>query len=157
MDFLHLHTIAFPVLRGNLSKLREPSDYCWCIEIYCGESVQLDARNWPDDREEQDLDWLMGTEPYLYAQLLPLRVEAPDELLGRRYSFPQSPEDNPADWEPNQWPFFCLYTCEHDYAYPMTLTFTAKRDRQYRVEIEGKYPVCRASYDLRIQAWLDWR
>jgi hypothetical protein len=154
MDLLHLHNVTFPVVRGTLSKLRELGDYCWDIEIYCGKSAQLD---YCDDRDEQELDWLVGSEPYLYAQLLPLRVGSPGELVGRRYSFPQSPDDSTADWEPNQWPFFCLYLTEHEYAHPMTLAFTAMRGRQYRVEIEGKLPVNNVRYDLRVHAWLDWK
>jgi hypothetical protein len=151
VDLLHLDTLVFPVLRGSLSRLRDQSsDYCWCIEIHCGASAEA------GEGEESALGYVLGAEPYLYAQLLPLRVRSPEEVVGRRYSFPQSPEDDPADWEPDQWPFFCLYLWEHDYVYPVVLTFTAKRDGQYRVEIEGKYPVDGACYDLRVQAWLDW-
>jgi hypothetical protein len=151
MDFLHLDRLAFPVLRGSLSRLRdESSDFCWCVEVHCGEAAEQ------EEGQESELDYVLGAEPYLYAQLLPLRAESPDELIGRRYSFPQSPEDDPADWEPDQWPFFCLYLWEHDYVHPAALGFTGRRGRQYRVEIEGKYPVDGMCHDLRVQAWLDW-
>jgi len=156
VDFLHLDAVAFPVLRGSLSRLNEAGDYSWCIEVHCGESEQLDYRNWPENKIGSGLDWLAGKEPYLYAQLLPLGVGSPDELIGCRYSFPQSSYDDPADWEPNHWPFFCLYTWEHDYVHPISLAFTAKRGRQYRAEIEGKFPVNNRYHDLRVQAWLDW-
>jgi hypothetical protein len=150
MDFLHLHTFAFPILRGSISKLPdERSDYCWCIEIYC-------AGLFSPEEQGSDLDWVAGTEPYLYAQLLPLRVSSPDELVGQHYAFPQSPEDDPADWEPDQWPFFCLYLLQHEYVYPVSFGFTAKRDGKYRIEIEGKLPACQKSYDIRAEAWLDW-
>jgi hypothetical protein len=158
MDFLHLHTDAFPVQRGTLSCLRdEPSDYRWCLEIHSGPSTQQDDPNRSDDTEEVEMAWLAGAEPYLYAQLLPLRVDSPDDLIGRRYTFPQSPEDDPPDWEEaEQWPFFCLYTSEHDYVHPVSLTFTARREGQYRVEIEGRLPIDDTCYDLRVRAWLDW-
>src|SRR3712207_8415003 len=58
----------------------------WCIEIHCGESPQLDYRNWPDDKEEDELDWLASAEPCLYAQMLPVPADAPDELVGRTYA-----------------------------------------------------------------------
>jgi hypothetical protein len=152
VDLLHLDTLTFPVLCGSLSRLRdESSDYCWCIEIHCGQSAE------PAEKQKSDLDYVLGAEPYLYAQLLPLRVKTLAELIGRRYSFPQSPEDDPADWEPDQWPFFCLYLWEHDYVHPAALAFIAKRGRQYRVEIEGKYPIDGAYFDPRVQAWLDWK
>jgi hypothetical protein len=152
MDLLHLDTLTFPVLRGSLTRLRdEESDYCWDIEIHCDSSAELGAED-----PERELEYVLGAEPYLYAQMLPLRVESLDKLVGRRYSFPQSPEDDPADWEPDQWPFFCIYLWEHDYVHPVALAFTAKRDHQYRVEIEGKYPANGTCYDLRVHAWLDW-
>jgi hypothetical protein len=151
VDLLHLDTLAFPVLRGSLLKLRDgSSDYCWGVEIHCGKAIEL------EEGQESDLDYVLGLEAYLYAQLLPLRVSSPEELIGRRYSFPQSPDGDPADWEPGQWPFFCLYLWEHDYVHPTTLAFTAQRYRQYRVEIDGKYPVDGKCFDLRVQAWLDW-
>ena len=150
MDLLNLDRLAFPVLRGSLSRLRdESSDYCWDVEIHCGKSIEA------EEERESDLDYVRGLEPYLYAQLLPLRVKSPEELIGQRYSFPQSP-DGPADWEPDQWPFFCLYLWVHDYVHPTTLAFTGRRGHQYRVEIEGKYPVDGKCFDLRVQAWLDW-
>jgi hypothetical protein len=156
LDVLHLQSLAFPVLRGSLSKTPGVGDYCWSIEIHCGESARLYERNNSDDQDEDELDWLAGTEPYLYAQLLPLRVPSPDQLVGRRYSFPQSPEDEPADWEPDQWPFFCLYLYEHEYLYPVNVGFTEQRGGRYKVEIAGKYPVGARCYDLKVQAWLDW-
>jgi hypothetical protein len=151
VDFLYLDTLTFPVLRGSLSKLREEtSAYCWCMEILCASSTKS------EQTQECELHYLLGTEPYVYAQLLPLGVQAPDELIGRRYFFPQCPEDNPPAWEPDQWPFFCLYLWEHDYLYPTALAFTAQRGGQYRVEIEGQYPVDGKCYQLRVKAWLDW-
>ena len=108
------------------------------------------------EKEDEDFAWLEGAEPYLYAQMLPLEVAGPEELIGRRYTFPQSPDDDPPDWEAaRQWPFFCLYTCEHDYAYPMTIAFLAKRDQHYRVEISGKVPLHK-EFDLRVKTWLRW-
>jgi hypothetical protein len=77
-----------------------------------------------------------------------LRVESPDELIGRQYTFPQTPDDDPPDWP---------HLFEHDWAYPMRVAFTAKRDWQYRVEIAGGYPVGGEIYDLRVEAWLDWQ
>jgi hypothetical protein len=159
MDQLYLNTMAFPVRRGELYRGRDNStDYRWCIEIGCDESPQLDYRHWSDDREEGPLDWLAGTEPYLYAQMLPLRVESPDELIGREFRFPQSPDDDPLDWPSGiGWPFFVLYLFEHCWAHPIRLTFTDKRDCQYRVVLAGKYLDSRVCYDLRVEAWLDWQ
>lgn len=159
VDHLHLNTIAFPVLRGELYRARDASDdYRWGIEVHCGESPHLDYRSWPDDRDEGPLDWLAGSEPYLYAQMLPLRVTSPDELIGRAYSFPQSPDDEPADWPRGiGWPFFCLYLMEHDLAHPMRVAFTERRGGQYRVEIAGGYPSGGLVHDLRVEAWLDWQ
>jgi hypothetical protein len=154
MDLLHLDTLVFPVLRGTLSKLRnEPSDYCWDIEVHCGGSDQWDN---PNCQVDPELEWIAGAEPYLYAQMLPLRVASPEELVGRRYEFPQTPGSPSEDGEPDQWAFFVLYLHEHDQVYPMTLTFTERRDRQYRVEIAGQYPAIETWYDLRVEAWLDW-
>src|SRR5579863_3015241 len=134
MDQLFLNAVGFPVRRGTLSRNRdEPGVRSWCIEIHCGDSPQLDYRAWPDDREEGELDWLASAEPSLYAQMLPLPADAPDELVGRTYSFPQSPDDEPADWDRGVgWLFFCLYLFEHDLVYPVTVTFTERREHQYR-------------------------
>jgi hypothetical protein len=157
VDYLYLNTIAFPVRRGELCVGRDAStDYRWDIEIHCDESPQLDCRNWPDDREEGPLDWVAGFEPYLYAQMLPLRVASPDDLVGRAYWFPQSPDDDPPDWPSGiGWPFFCLYLMEHSWAYPMRVAFTEKSGQQYRVEIAGGYPDGGVIYDLRVETWLD--
>lgn len=161
MDQLFLNSVGFPVLSGTLSRNRgedAPGVRSWCIEIYCGESPQLDYRNWPDDREEDELDWLAGAEPYLCAQKLPLPPDSPDELLGQSFSFPQSPDDEPADWDRGVgWIFFCLYLFEHDLVYPMTVTFTERRDQLYRVKIAGSYSqVGKEPYDLCVEAWLKW-
>jgi hypothetical protein len=158
MDHLFLNTTAFPVRSGVLSRGRDATtDYRWGIEINCDESPQLDYRDWPDDRKEGPLDWLASAEPYLYAQMLPLPVASPDELVGNEFSFSQSPKDVPADWPQGiGWPFFMLYLFEHEWAYPMRMAFTAKRGSQYRVEINGGYPVGDLVHDLRVQAWLDW-
>jgi hypothetical protein len=151
MDRLRLDTLTFPVLRSSLSKLpKESSDYCWSIEIYCGASAGL------EEQEESDLDYVLGAESCLYAQMLPLRVISPDDLVGRKYSFEQSPDGSRGDWEADQWPFFCLYLWEHDYIYPTTLAFVAVEGRRYRVEIEAKYPVDGKCYALRVGAWLEW-
>ena len=73
MDELFLNSVGFPVRNGTLSRNRDESDvWSWSIEIHCAETPQLDYQNWPDDREELELDWLAGTEPSLYAQMLPL-------------------------------------------------------------------------------------
>lgn len=158
MDHLYLNTIAFPVLRGELCGGRDTTtDYRWSIEIHCGESPQLDYRNWPDEREEQPLDWLAGLEPFLYAQMLPLRVASPEELVGRSYSFPQTPDDDPPNWPQGiGWPFFSLYLMEHAWAHPMRVTFIERRGQQYRVEIVGGYLDSGVVYDLRVTAWLNW-
>jgi hypothetical protein len=158
MDQLFLNSIGFPVRSGTLSRNRDEADvYSWSIEIHCGESPQLDYRNWPDDREEDDLDWLAGTEPSLYAQMLPLPVDSPDDLVGRTFSFTQSPDDEPADWDRGVgWLFFCLYLFEHDLVYPTTVTFTERREQRYRVHITGSYRANAMCYDLRVEAWLDW-
>ena len=72
------NTIAFPVERGVLYRGREElGDYRWELEVYCGESPQLDYRNWPDDRAETADDLLAGASPLLSAQRLPLRVQSP--------------------------------------------------------------------------------
>ncbi len=159
MDHLYLNTIAFPVLRGELLGGRDTTtDFRWGIEINCGESPQLDYRSWPDEREEQLHDWLASAEPYLYAQMLPLRVSSPDELVGREYTFPQSPDDDPPDWPRGiGWPFFTLYLFEHYWAHPIRVAFTGKQGIQYRVEIAGSYPDGGMVYDMRVQAWLDWQ
>lgn len=158
MDHLQLNTLSFPVLRGELNVERDAeTDYCWGIEIHCGESPQLDFRNWPDDRKEQPLDWLASVEPYLYAQMLPLRVMSPDDLVGREFTFPQSPDDDSPDWPQDiGWPFFCLYLYEHDLVHPMKLTFAAKQGNQFRVEIAGRYSDGKVTHELHVAAWLDW-
>jgi hypothetical protein len=159
VDHLQLNTIAFPVLRGELLRGRDALDeYCWGIGVYCGESPQLDYRSWPDDRDEGPLDWLAGSEPYLYAQMLPLRVASLDELVGRAYSFPQSPDEEPTDWPSGiGWPFFCLYLTEHELVHPMRVAFTERRGGQFRVEIAGRYPSGGVVHDLRVEAWLEWQ
>jgi hypothetical protein len=158
MDQLLLNTVGFPVRSATLSRNRDDSgERSWCIEINCEESPQLDYRNWPDDRDEGELDWLAGAEPYLYAQMLPLPADSPDELVGRTYSFPQTPDDEPADWDRGVgWLFFCLYLFEHDLAYPVTVSFTERWGKRYRVKIAGFYPCGEARYNLRAEAWLDW-
>src|SRR4051812_38777197 len=77
MDHLFLNTIAFPVERGVLYRGREElADYCWELEVYCGESPQFDYRNGPDDRVETEDDLLADVSPLLSAQRLPLRVQS---------------------------------------------------------------------------------
>ncbi len=158
MDQLFLNTVGFPISRGTLSRFRdELKVWCWEIEIYCEESPQLDYRDWSDERERQEMDWLAGTEPYLYAQMLPLPAESPDELIGRTFSFPQSPDDDPAEWDRGVgWQFFGLYTWEHDLIYPTTVTFIERREKRYRVKIEGSYPANNTQYALQVETWLDW-
>ncbi len=157
MDQLILNAVGFPVRNGTLSRNRdEPGVHSWCIEIQCDESPQLDYRNWPDDRKEEELDWLASTEPYLYAQMLPLPADSPGELVGRTFAFPQSPDDKPANWDRGVgWLFFCLYLWEHDLVYPATVTFTERRGEQYRVRVTSSYPVTGGQYDLQVDAWLD--
>src|SRR5688572_1503031 len=116
MDLLHFGSITFPVRSGELWRDRKntTTDYAWGIEIHCDESSQLAVQAWLGDRAERPLDWLAGVEPYLYAQMLPLCAASPDELVGREYAFPQSPNDATPDWPGNiGWPFFCLYLHEH--------------------------------------------
>ena len=158
MDQLFLNSIGFPVRSGTLSRNRDEADVrSWRIEIHCGESPQLDYRSWPDDRQEDDLDWLASTEPSLYAQMLPLPADSPDDLVGRPFSFTQSPDDKPADWDRGVgWLFFCLYLFENDLVYPTTVIFTERREQRYRVHITGSYRVGDMRYDLRVEAWLDW-
>lgn len=158
MDKLFLNSIGFPVRSGTLSCNRaELGVRSWCIEIHCGESPQLNYLDWPDDREEEELDWLASAEPYLYAQMLPLPVDLPDELVGRTFSFPQSPDDESADWDRGVgWLFFCVYLFEHDLVYPTTVTFIERQGQRYRVKITGSYPVGQGHYDLQTEAWLDW-
>jgi hypothetical protein len=159
VDQLYLNTIGFPVRKGTLYRgAQELGDYCWEIEIYCDESPQLDYRNRPDDRECGPDDWLAGTGVLLSAQMLPLRVQSPDELLGRAYVFPPTPEgDDPDRPAGHGWPYFFLYVWEGVPTAQLRVAFTAKRGRQYRVEIAGGYPEGGVTYDLRVQAWLDWQ
>src|SRR5262249_31486158 len=129
----------------------------WCIEIHCGESQQLDYRSWSDDKDEGELDWLASAEPTLYAQMLPLPVDSPDELVGQTYSFPQSPDDEPADWERAvAWLFCRLYMFGRGRACPRTVTFTERQEQRYRVKIGGCYAIDERQYELRVEAWLDW-
>jgi hypothetical protein len=157
VDHLYLGTIGFPVRKGTL--YRSPtakSDYRWDVALYCDESPQLDYRNWPDDHQESPDDWLAGIEPLLAAQRLPLRVQSPDELVGRVYRFPPM-DDDPADWSDDPcWPYFFLYFWEGDATEQLQVTFTAMRDRQYRVKIIGSYTSGDRTYELRAEAWLDW-
>jgi hypothetical protein len=155
VDYLYLNSIAFPVRRGVLLRGREElGDYCWELEIYCDESPRLDYRKWPDDRAETVDDLLAGAEPLLSAQRLPLRVQSPDELIGREYLFPPTPAPNLPDWDTSLgWPFFFLYVWEACPTSQMRVAFTGKRDRQYRVDIEGGYFNSGVSYALRVQAW----
>ena len=159
VDQLFLNTIGFPVRKGTLYRGREElGDYCWEVEVSCDESPQLDYRKWPDDREEGPDDWLAGTEILLSAQMLPLRVQSPDELIGREYLFPPTPEGAPSDCPASLgWPYFFLYVWEGVPTAQLRVAFTAKRDRQYRVEIEGGYPDDAITYQLRVQAWLEWQ
>lgn len=160
MDYLFLNTIAFPVVRGVLHRGREGLDNSgWEVEIYCGESPQFDYRNWPDDRAETADDVFAGVSPLLSAQRLPLRVRSPDELVGREYLFPPTPEPDPSEWQEASpvWPHFFLYVWEGCPTEQRRVAFTAKRDRQYRVEIAGGYSNSGVSYSLRVQAWLDWQ
>lgn len=158
MDHLHLNALAFPVVRGELSCARDAeTEYRWGVEIHCQASTQFEDPGRPDDADEQPEDWTAGFEPYLYAQMLPLRATVPEELVGRSYVFPQSPDDDPPDWPGGLgWPFFCLYLAEHELAHPMRLTFTQRQGRRYRVEIVGRCSDGTAEYDLRVEAWLDW-
>jgi hypothetical protein len=159
VDQLFLNTIGFPVRKGTLYRGREElGDYCWEVEIYCDESAQLDYRNWPDDREEGPDDWLAGAGVLLSAQMLPLGVQAPDELIGREYLFPPTREGAPSDCPAGLgWPYFFLYVWEGVPTAQLRVAFTAKRDRLYRVEIEGRYPDGAVAYELRVQAWLEWQ
>ncbi len=156
MDFLFLNDVAFPVRRGVLFRGRkELGDYCWELEIYCGEAPQLDG---PDDRPETADDLLAGAAPLLSAQRLPLRVESPDELVGREYLFPPTVIPDPPDWDQaHGWPFFFLYVWEGCPTEQLQVSFTGKRDGQYRVEIEGSYVNSGVSYALLVQAWLEWQ
>ncbi|OWK38086.1 hypothetical protein [Fimbriiglobus ruber] len=157
VDYLFLNTIAFPVRRGVLSRGREElGDYSWELEVYCGESPQLDYQNWPDDRPETIDDLLVGAEPLLSAQRLPLRVRSPDELIGREYLFPPTPEPDLLDGV-TAWPFFFLYVWEGCATSQMQVTFTGKQDGRYRVEISGEYFNSGVSYALRVQVWLEWQ
>ncbi|MFO0959547.1 MAG: hypothetical protein U0800_19285 [Isosphaeraceae bacterium] len=158
MDQLFLNSVGFPIRKGTLSRNRDDSVVRgWCIEIQCEESPQLDSRDWPDDREEDELDWMAGTEPLLYATMLPIPADSPDELVGRTFSFPQAPNDVPADWDRCEgWLFFCLYLWEHDLVYPTTVAFTERDGRRYRVKIDSSYPVGPGHDNLRAEAWLNW-
>jgi hypothetical protein len=159
LDQLFLNTIGFPVKNGTLYRGgQELGDYCWEIAIYCDESPQLDYRHWSEDREWGPDDWLAGTALLLSAQGLPLRVHSPDELIGREFVFPPTPEPEPPDWDASLgWPFFFLYVHEGFPTSQMRVAFTAKRDGQCRVEIVGGYPEGSVVYELRVQAWLDWQ
>jgi hypothetical protein len=159
MDELFLSTVGFPVVAGTLSRNGPESALpgSWSIEIHCGESPQMDYRNWPDDRKEEELDWLASAEPCLYAQTLPLPADSPDELVGRTYSFPQSPDDTPADWDRGVgWLFFVLYLFQHDLVFPTTVSFTESREQRYRVKIASFRPIGETQYELTVEAWLDW-
>jgi hypothetical protein len=58
VSFRFLYSVGFPVREGALSRNRDDwGARSWCIEIHCGESVQLDYRNWPVDKQENKLDW----------------------------------------------------------------------------------------------------
>ena len=159
VDQLYLNTIGFPVQKGTLYRGREElGDHCWEIKIYCDESPQLDYRRWREDREAEPDDWLAGTGLLLSAQRLPLRVQSPDELIGREYLFPPTPKGGPPDCPADLgWPYFFLYVWEGAPTAQLRVTFTAKRHRQYRVEIEGGYPEGTVAYELRVQAWLEWQ
>jgi hypothetical protein len=152
VDSLFLNTIAFPVKRGVLFRGRKSlGDYCWELEVYCAESPQFANQENPDDL-------LAGAELLLSAQGLPLRVESPDELIGREYLFPPTPLPDPPDWDTRLgWPFFFLYVWEGCATEQLRVAFTEKRDGQYRVEIEGEYKNSGISYALRVHAWLEWQ
>jgi len=158
MNQLSLNSISFPVRNGTLSCHQDNSGrQCWSIQIQCDESAQLDYRNWPLERHEDELDWLAGTEPCLYAQMLPIPVSSPEELPGRTFPFPQSPDDEPAEWDRGAgWLFFCLYLFEHELAYPMTVTFVERQQDRYRVNIVGTFSCNSVNHELRADAWLDW-
>jgi hypothetical protein len=159
VDQLFLNNVGFPVRKGVLYRGgQELGDYCWEIEIYCDEAPQLDYRNWPDDREEGQDDWLAGTEVLLSAQMLPLRVQSPDELIGREYLFPPTPEGETSEGPAGRgWPYFFFYAWEGAPTDQLRVAFTGKRGHQYRVEIEGGYPNGTVAYKLQVRAWLDWQ
>jgi hypothetical protein len=157
VDQLYLNKIGFPVEKGTLYRgAEELGDYCWEIEIYCGESPQLDYRSWSDNRVWEPDDWLAGTGLLLSAQMLPLRVQLPEELIGREYLFPPTLDGDEPDRPTDRgWPYFFLSVWEAFPTAQLRLAFTAKLGRQYRVEIAGGYPEGGVAYDLRVQAWLE--
>lgn len=146
--FVKLGEHSFRVKRAVLSRISgEKSDYCWNIEIECG----LDTTEIPEDGDEPP--WYVGTEPSLYAQILPLRASHPDELIGREFSFPQTPDDDPADWpEGIGWPFFVLYAWEHDLVYPSRVMFLEGDGGRYRVRILSEH-ACGPT-PIVVEAWL---
>lgn len=155
MDYLRLNNLSFPVCSGSLSRSPDIGHYCWAIEIRCGPSSE--SQNGDRSQHEQS-DHLIGTEPILYAQMLPLRVSIPTDLVGRKYAFPQTPQDDPPGWpEGIGWPFFTLYTLEHDHAYPIDMTITERDGDRYRVEIVGEHTDSGVTYVLRLNAWLAWQ
>ncbi len=89
--------------------------------------------------------------------MLPLPAYTPNELVGQTYSFPQTPTDEPADWDRGVgWLFFVLYLWEHDLVYPMTVSFTERQGAMYRMSTIGHYPQDQDSLDLRVETWLNW-
>jgi hypothetical protein len=146
VDFLHIDTIAFPVLRGVLCKLdHEPNDGCWHFGLLCGKSAHW---NNPNCGVRPGLEGITAAEPYLHSRTLPLRALSPDELVGQRYEGSQDGEPAPGE-------VGLLLLSEHGRVWPLTVAFTAKRGRQYRVEIAGKHAVNGTSCDLRVEAWFD--
>ncbi len=158
MDCLFLNSIAFPVRRGTLFQGREQlGDYRWEIQIDCDSPPQPGGDYNPDYTTDDPHDVLSAAEPSIYAQMLPLCANAPEELVGREYHFPQSPDDEGQDYPVGLgWPYFVVYIWEHCPAGPMRVAFTGRDADRYRVDISGTWFDSGVSYDVRVQAWLNW-
>jgi hypothetical protein len=152
LGFLMLGKYQVPVRKAVLAESRDgEGDYRWSIE------VNADELPLPKDDEEADEGpWFLGAEPYLYAQMLPLRVKSWEELAGRRFEFSDSPHDDPPCWECSQWPFFCIHTWEHDYVHPVSLRFLGLDKDRVQVVIDGRYPCGGETARLLVISWLTY-
>ncbi len=151
MDHLYVDSISFPVKTARFSV--GGKDKGWSIEIYCDANEDLES----EEDEKNETAFLIGTEPYFYAQMLPIPTEDPAATIGKAYTFPQRPDDDPAPWDRGiGWLFFCLYLWEHELVYPAKVTFLKNRGKKYRVKIEATYPRGKMNHRLAVETWLTW-
>jgi hypothetical protein len=49
-----------------------------------------------------------------------------------------------------------MHLYEHEYLYPVKITFSERYGERFRCFIEGKYPCGDAVHEFKVETWLDW-